>query len=213
MISRRFLITTGTATLTATITGTLGLAGLPAIGHAADAAPPATEGPRFVGSPTAPVTVEEFFSLTCTHCAHFSNTTMPDVLAKLVNTGKLRIVYHDFPLDAVALEAAMIARYLPPAQYFPFCSALFASQDTWAFAPGINYTDQLWKMAALAGMSRTTFDRAIADAALKNWIQTQQVADEKMYNIEATPTFLINGKPQAGDMSYDEFVSAIGLTG
>jgi protein-disulfide isomerase len=205
MISRRFLITTGAAAL--------GVAAGPALGFAADASPPVTEGPRFIGAPTAPVTVEEFFSLTCTHCAHFSNTTMPDVQTKLVNTGKLRIVYHDFPLDAVALEAAMIARYLPPAEYFPFCSALFASQDTWAFAPGINYTDQLWKMAALAGMSRATFDRAIADTALKTWIQTQQVADEKMYKIEATPTFLINGKAQAGDMSYDEFVAAIGLTG
>jgi protein-disulfide isomerase len=205
MISRRFLMTTGAAAL--------GVAAIPAIGRAADAAPPATEGPRFIGSPTAPVTVEEFFSLTCTHCAHFSNTTMPDVLTKLVNTGKLRIIYHDFPLDAVALEAAMIARWLPAAEYFPFCSALFASQDSWAFAAGINYTDQLWKMAALAGMSRSTFDQAIADTSLKNWIQTQQVADEKMYNIEATPTFLINGKAQAGDMSYDEFVSAIGHTG
>ena len=205
MISRRFLLTTGAAAgLAATI---------PAVGHAADAATPITEGPRSIGSPTAPVTVEEFFSLTCTHCAHFSNTTMPDVLTKLVNTGKLRMVYHDFPLDAVALEAAMVARYLPPAQYLPFCSALFASQDTWAFAPGINYTDQLWKMAALAGMSRSTFDKAVADNVLKNWIQTQQVADEKVYNIEATPTFLIKGKAQAGDMSYDDFVSAIGITG
>ena len=206
MISRRFFIQTSAA-------AALGAVTVPALGFAADAAPPATEGPRFIGSPTAPATVEEFFSLTCTHCAHFSNTTMPDVMAKLVNTGKLRIVYHDFPLDAVALEAAVIARYLPPAQYFPFCSALFASQDSWAFAAGINYTDQLWKMAALAGMSRPTFDRAIADNGLKTWIQTQQVADEKMYNIEATPSFLINGRVQAGDMDYGTFASAIGLTG
>ena len=205
MISRRFLVTTGAATL--------GLAAFPALGHAAATTPPATEGPRMLGSPRAPVTVEEFFSLTCTHCAHFSNTTMPEVMQKLITPGKLRMVYHDFPLDAVALEAAMVARSLPAAQYYPFCSALFASQDSWAFAPGINYTDQLWKMAALAGMDRATFEKAVADTALKNWIQTQPVADEKMYNIEATPTFLINGKAQAGDMSYDEFVSAIGLTG
>ncbi|MBW4021766.1 MAG: DsbA family protein [Proteobacteria bacterium] len=190
-----------------------GLAGLPGLAHAADTTPPATEGPRTLGSPSAPVTVQEFFSLTCTHCAHFSNTTMPDVIEKLIKPGKLRMVYHDFPLDAVALEAAMVARWLPADQYYPFCSALFASQDSWAFSPGVNYTDQLWKMAALAGMDRPTFDKAVADTALKNWIQTQQVADEKMYNIEATPTFLINGKAQAGDMSYDEFVSAIGLTG
>ena len=170
-------------------------------------------GQRSIGSPKAPVTALEFFSLTCTHCAHFSMTTMPDVMDKLVKPGKLRIVYHDFPLDAVALEAAMVARYLPASEYYPFVTALFASQDTWAFAPGVNYTDQLWKMAALAGMSRDTFDKAIADSALKNWIQTQQVADEKMYNIEATPSFFIKGKIQAGDMEYGDFASAIGLAG
>ena len=180
---------------------------------AATPATPATEGPRFIGSPTAPITVEEFFSLTCTHCAHFSMTTMPEVMEKLIKPGKLRIVYHDFPLDAVALEAAMIARYLPTDQYYPFITALFASQDTWAFAPGVNYTDELWKMAALAGMNHDTFNKAVADDALKNWIQTQQVADEKMYNIEATPSFRIKDKTLAGDMSYDEFVSAIGLAG
>ncbi|MCB8880814.1 DsbA family protein [Acidisoma cellulosilytica] len=208
MLTRRFLVTTGAAAV--------GALALPRLGHA-DSLPatgvPATEGPRSIGSPTAPVTVEEFFSLTCTHCAHFSMTTMPDVMDKLVKPGKLRMVYHDFPLDAVALEAAMIARYLPDAEYYPFVTALFASQDTWAFAPGVNYTDELWKMAALAGMSRDTFDKAVADSALKNWIQTQQVADEKMYNIEATPSFFIKGKTQAGDMAYSDFVSAIGLAG
>ncbi len=208
MISRRFLVTTGAAAV--------GALTLPRLGHAADApaaSTPATEGPRFIGSPTAPVTVEEFFSLTCTHCAHFSMTTMPEVMEKLVKPGKLRIVYHDFPLDAVALEAAMIARYLPTSQYYPFITALFASQDTWAFAPGVNYTDELWKMAALAGMGRDTFNRAVADNALKTWIQTQQVADEKMYNIEATPSFRIKGQIQAGDMPYSDFTAAIGISG
>lgn len=208
MISRRSFLAAGA--------GLMAAASFPRFSFAdtaATPATPATEGPRFIGSPTAPVTVEEFFSLTCTHCAHFSMTTMPEVMEKLIKPGKLRIVYHDFPLDAVALEAAMIARYLPTDQYYPFVTALFASQDTWAFAPGVNYTDELWKMAALAGMNHDTFNKAVADDALKNWIQTQQVADEKMYNIEATPSFRIKDKTQAGDMSYDEFVSAIGLAG
>lgn len=203
MISRRSFVATGTALM--------GAAAFPAMSFAD--ATPVTEGPRFIGSATAPVTVDEFFSLTCTHCAHFSMTTMPTVMEKLVKPGKLRIVYHDFPLDAVALEAAMIARYLPADQYYPFITALFASQDTWAFAPGVNYTDELWKMAALAGMNHDTFTKAVGDDALKNWIQTQQVADEKMYNIEATPSFRIKGKTQAGDMSYDDFAAALGLAG
>ena len=79
----------------------------------------------------------------------------------------MRFVYHDFPLDQVALTAAMVARYLPPAQYYPFVSALFANQDRWAFARGINTTEEIWKLAALAGMSRATFDQAIADSDLR----------------------------------------------
>ncbi|GAB0113135.1 thioredoxin domain-containing protein [Acidisoma sp. C75] len=203
MISRRFFTVAGAGLAAAMVAPRLARA---------DQTPP-TETARFIGSATAPVTVEEFFSLTCTHCAHFSMTTMPEVMDKLVKPGKLRIVYHDFPLDAVALEAAMIARWLPTDQYYPFVTALFASQDTWAFAPGVNYTDELWKMAALAGMDRPTFDKAVADNALKTWIQTQQVEDEKLYKIEATPSFRIKGKTVAGDMSYDEFTAAIGLAG
>lgn len=203
MISRRSFTAAGAALM--------GVSALPRLARADQT--PATETARSIGSPTAPITVEEFFSLTCTHCAHFSMTTMPEVMEKLVKPGKVRFVYHDFPLDAVALEAAMIARWLPVDQYYPFVTALFASQDTWAFAPGVNYTDQLWKMAALAGMDRPTFDKAVNDTALKTWIQTQQVEDEKLYKIEATPSFRIKGKTMAGDMSYSEFASAVGLAG
>ena len=139
---------------------------------------------RSVGSPSAKVTVNEFFSLTCTHCAAFSRETMPQVEKDLIQPGKVRFVYHDFPLDQVALAAAMIARYLPPERYYPFVTALFANQDRWAFARGINTTDELWKMAALAGMSRPTFDQALADNDLKSWILQQQQADQDRWKIE-----------------------------
>src|SRR5579885_2596613 len=86
---------------------------------------------RSLGSPTAKVTVTEFFSLTCIHCAAFARETMPEIEKDLIQPGKVRFVYHDFPLDQVALTAAMVARYLPPAQYYPFVGALFASQDRW----------------------------------------------------------------------------------
>ena len=98
--------------------------------------------------------------------------------------GKVRFVYHDFPLDQVALTAAMVARYLPPAQYYPFVSALFASQDRWAFARGANNTEEIWKIAALAGMGRDTFDKAIADSDLRNWILQQQQRDQNSFQID-----------------------------
>lgn len=134
---------------------------------------------------------------------------MPQVEKDLIQTGKVRFVYHDFPLDQIALTAAMVARYLPPAQYYPFISALFASQDRWAFARGVNNTDEIWKIAALAGMSQDTFNAAIADADLRNWILTQQKHDEEAFNIDSTPSFVINGKKYAGEMSYDAFHKAL----
>ncbi len=169
----------------------------------------AWESPRQVGSPSAKVTVEEWFSLTCTHCAHFAQETFPDLRTKLIDTGKLLWVFKDFPLDRIALQAAMVGRALPPDHYEQFILALFASQDRWAFAQGVDYTKELWGMAALAGMSRPTFDAAIGDTTLQNWILAQQKQAETKYNIDATPSFVINGKMVSGEMSYAEFVKQL----
>jgi protein-disulfide isomerase len=160
---------------------------------------------RSFGHPDAKVTVTEFFSLTCTHCAHFANTVMPQVTKDLVDTGKLRFVYHDFPLDQVALTAAMVARALPPERYEPFIAALFASQDRWAFARGADTIGELYKIAALAGLSQDTFNATIGDTGLRAWIVARQTADQKQYGIDSTPTFLIGGKTHAGALEYDEF--------
>jgi protein-disulfide isomerase len=99
----------------------------------------------------------------------------------------------------------MVARYLPPDRYEPFINALFASQDRWAFARGVNSTDELWKMAALAGMSRPTFDKAVADKDLRTWILQRQQEAQNRWHVDSTPTFIINGQPHAGEMSFDAF--------
>jgi protein-disulfide isomerase len=169
----------------------------------ADEDPRKTE--RSFGHPDAKVTVTEFFSLTCTHCAHFSNDVMPQVTKDLVDTGKVRFVYHDFPLDQVALTAAMVARALPATQYEPFIAALFASQDKWAFARGADPVLELGKIAGLAGMSQDTFNATIADTGLRTWIATQMAGFEKQYGIDSTPTFLIGGKTHPGALEYDAF--------
>jgi protein-disulfide isomerase len=174
-----------------------------------DATPDSPFGQRSIGSPKAPVTAIEYFSLTCTHCAHFANVTMPKVKPNLVDTGKLQIIYHDFPLDAVALMAAQVARSLPAEEYYPFIEALFASQDDWAFAPGIDYKQSIFKYAALAGMDQPTYDAALANDKLKNFILQGQQQAETMYHVDATPTFIINGKVFPGAMEYDDFASTI----
>jgi protein-disulfide isomerase len=162
-------------------------------------------GERAIGKPDAKTRVIECFSLTCTHCAAFARETFPEVKAKLIDTGKVHYVFHDFPLDQVALTAAMVARALPAERYEPFIDALFASQDRWAFAQGVNSTEEIWKMAALAGMSRGTFDATVADTAFRDAILAAQKADAARWSIDSTPTFVINGEKHAGEMDYATF--------
>lgn len=169
----------------------------------------AWESPRVLGSADAKNEVQEFFSLTCTHCADFAQGTFARIQKDLIATGKVRWVFRDFPLDRVALQAEMIARALPPSRYAPFLLAMFASQDRWAFAQGVDARDEIWKMAALAGLNRATFDAAWDDTALRNWILSEQAAAQKKYGIDATPTFIINGQKQSGEMSYEAFTKLI----
>jgi protein-disulfide isomerase len=180
---------------------TLTQIGLPATSRADDLA----RAERSIGKADAKATVLEFFSLTCSHCAAFAAETMPKVKSDLVDSGKVRWVFHDYPLDQIALQAAQIARYLPVDRYEPFINALFATQDRWAFARDANHTEELWKTAGLAGMSRATFDKAVGDDDLKNWILKQQQADQDKWTIDSTPSFVINGTKYAGEMSFDAF--------
>ena len=179
---------------------------LPAAAHAADD-PRLSD--RGMGPASAKVTVTEWFSLTCSHCAAFQRDTFPQVKEKLIDTGRIRYIWRDFPLDQVALTAAMVARALPPERYEPFISALLLSQDRWAFARGVNSTEELAKLAALAGMSRTAFNATIADADLKKAILAAQDEAEKKSGVSSTPSFVMNGKLTSGAVSYPDFLKAV----
>lgn len=166
--------------------------------------------PRGVGHTDAPVQVHEYFSLTCPHCARFARDTLPAIHEKLIGPGKLYYVYEDFPLDQVALTAAMVARSLPADRYEPFVLALLTSQDRWAFKRGVNNTEEIFKMAALAGMSRTQFEQTIADTALRDAILAGQDSAEKTYRVDSTPTFMFSGptkkdRKASGELSYQAF--------
>ena len=168
---------------------------------------------RALGSPNAKLVVQEWFSMTCTHCARFSQTVFPEVQAKLIDTGRIRYVYHDFPLDQVALMAAMVARALPPERYEPFVQSLLASQDHWAFSQSNDPQVELGKMAALAGMSHETFQRTVDDQALRQEILDEQTGGQSKYRIESTPTFIFGSKLYSGEMEYDAFLGQVTAAG
>jgi protein-disulfide isomerase len=198
-------------TLLSVVGGSLGYAALGGPALAAAAVDPYSQ--RSIGSPQAPVKAIEFFSLTCTHCAHFANVTMPQVKPKLIDTGKLQIVYHDFPLDQVALMAAQVARSLPAEEYYPFIEALFASQDDWAFQAGEDYKKSIFKYAALAGMDQAAYDAALANEKLKKFILNERQEAETKYNVDATPTFIINGQIHPGALDYSDFAAIVEKAG
>lgn len=164
---------------------------------------------RSIGSPTAMHTVIECFSLTCPHCADFALDTMPALEAKWIVPGRLRWVFYDFPTDGTALQAAMVARYQPPQRYERFIDRLFASQATWAYGSG-NPADALWLQASDAGMDRTTFDHALADTHLRDWIVSRATDAQVRWNVDATPAFVIDGKLYEGAMSADAFSKILG---
>ena len=164
---------------------------------------------RAIGSADAKVTVQEYFSLTCTHCAAFQQETFPRVKQELIDTGKIRYVWRDYPLDQLALYAAMVARTLPPERYEPFVSALLTTQDRWAFNRSANPIEELAKMATLAGMPRSTFDSTMKDDKLRQFVLQEQANGEKKYGVNSTPTFVINDQPTTGAVSYDTLLKAV----
>ncbi|SHI60492.1 Thioredoxin [Roseomonas rosea] len=170
-------------------------------------------GERSAGRADAPVTVIEYFSLTCSHCAAFHNQTWPQVKSRLVEAGKLRLVWRDFPLDQLALAAAVVARSLPAERYEGFVSALFTSQDRWAFARGADNIGEIAKVAALAGMSRAQVDAALADQALQRGILEMRMKGQQEHQVSSTPTFVFNGRPSPGSLTYERFAELAGVSG
>ncbi|TPW34749.1 thioredoxin domain-containing protein [Oecophyllibacter saccharovorans] len=167
----------------------------------APASPPAQAGtvgatdprlaPRIIGNPNAKVLVQEWFSLTCTHCAHFALTEFPQVKKDFIDTGKIRFQFNDFPMDGAGLLGAMVARSLPENRYLPFIDALFSHQVKWLFSGG-DPVAYLEKIAALAGVSKAQFDAIRNDKAYAEALYNQAHQAEEKYHIEGTPYFRFN---------------------
>jgi protein-disulfide isomerase len=164
---------------------------------------------RSLGRADAPVTAIEYFSLTCSHCGAFHRDTWPRVKRELVETGRVRMVFRDFPLDEISLRAHAVARSFPADRYEPFISALFATQDRWAYARGVDHKAEIGKIAALAGMSTEAFNAAWADDALARAILEARQKGEAEHQVSATPTFIIGTQKLPGAISFERFEAAV----
>jgi protein-disulfide isomerase len=196
----------------------LGLASLPSLTGPAMAADAISDvelmapGPlpeMVMGDPKAKVTVIEYASMTCPHCAHFDETTFPELKKRYIDTGKVRFIFREFPLDTLAAAAFMLARCASEkdsSKYFALVDTLFRQQRTWAVEKPI---PPLMAIAKQAGFTEQTFNACLANQKLLDGIEaTRQRAVDK-FKVQSTPSFFINGNLQAGALTIDEMAKLI----
>jgi protein-disulfide isomerase len=162
---------------------------------------------RALGDPNAPVTVIEYASLTCPHCAHFHNDVLPDLKERYIETGKVRLVFRDFPLDERALMAAALAHCAGPDRYFGFLDVLFQTQAGWARAD--DYLGALKKLGKLGGMTDAQMDQCLADQELTDGILQTRIDGQNEHQVSSTPTLVINGEVYPGAREIDELSALI----
>jgi protein-disulfide isomerase len=160
-----------------------------------------------LGKADAPITIIEYASLTCPHCAEFDAETLPKIKEKWIDTGKAKLVFRDFPLDGLALRAAMLARCAPPDRYFGYIDVLFHSQKSWMKAD--DPVLALSRIARLGGMSDQQFQACLSNEALQKAVAASRQTAEKDYGVESTPTFFVNGTMMPGALPFNDFDQAL----
>lgn len=190
------------------ILGAASLAALTAVastGHAAvdltALLKPPAEGDMILGPDTAKVTIVEYASASCPHCAVFHKTTFQDLKKEYIDTGKVRFIFREFPLNQPALAAFMIARCAPKEKYFPLIDMFFEQQEQWLAAP----LDGLQKIAQLAGFTKESFDACLKNEAVAKGVLAVRDTASKDFGVDSTPTFFVNGEEVKGETSIEEF--------
>ena len=159
-----------------------------------------------LGKADAPITVVEYASMTCGHCASFHNKVYPALKEKYIDTGKVRLVFREFPLDNLAAAASLLARCAGGEKTFALISVLFAKQEEWAFVKG-DPRPELFKVAKQAGFTQESFDKCLADQKLLDDITAVRTRGTETFGVSSTPTFFVNGKKLAG-ASLEDFEKA-----
>ncbi len=162
---------------------------------------------RVLGDPNAPVTIIEYSSLTCPHCAAFHADTLPTLKKNWIDEGKARLVYRHFPFDALGMYAALAANCVEGERHFGFIDILFRNQQRWARSQDPRASIE--QMAALAGIDKASLDACVQDEASLSRIQKMQRIGQDEYGINSTPSFVINGKKLVGNQGIESFEEAL----
>jgi len=209
-LTRRHMLT---ATATFVLAGAAGIM-LPQIMRPAKAdeidkaelAKAGPDGDVVLGSDKAPVTVIEYASMTCPHCAHFSTTTFPELQKRYIDTDKVRFIFREFPLDALAAAGFMLARCAGNDKFLPIIETLFAKQPEWMVQEPIA---PLKSIAKQFGYTEQSFERCLANQKVLDAIQDVRDRAAEKLGVNSTPTFFVNGKKLVGDQSIEALAKEI----
>ena len=160
-----------------------------------------------LGNADAPVTIVEYASMTCSHCASFHNTVLPVLKQKYIDTGKVRLIFREFPLDERAALASMMARCAGGDKALPLISMLFSKQDEWAAAK-TDFLPKLFKFGQQVGFTKQSFDQCRQNEKLIKDIIAIRDRGNTSFGVSQTPTFFINGKKMDGG-SIEDFDKAL----
>ena len=163
-----------------------------------------------LGKADAPITIVEYASLTCPHCGAFHRDVLPQVKKEWIDTGKAKLVYRNFPLNAQALTAAKVAECMQGERYFGLLDVLFQQMDRWAAqdpVPGLT------RLGKLGGLGDEQIKACLSDAAAEKRILQKQLIGQQQLGVGSTPTFFINGRKIVGAETYDMFRQALVAAG
>jgi protein-disulfide isomerase len=207
------IITRRAFTIAMSLTGLAALAGFSPLRLIADAmaqsasdvAKPQSLPDMALGPANASVTITEYASMTCPHCAAFNDNVFPKIKSEYVDTGKVRYVFREFPLDIKAAAGSMLARCIAKddaGKYFAVIDMLFKQQNDWVTK---NTTETLTRIGKQAGLSQQAVEDCLKDQALLDKIAADQKFANEVLKVNSTPTFFINGEMIRGETSFEEF--------
>ena len=159
-------------------------------------------GDVFLGSETAKVTIIEYASMTCPHCAHFHTNTFPTLKTNYIDTGKVRFTLREFPFDPLATAGFMLARCNGNDKYYAMIDLLFTQQKAWVGAP--KPAEALFNVVKQAGFTQESFDACLKNQTLYSGVNWVRDRGEKVFGVDSTPTFFINGQKQSGAMTVED---------
>lgn len=164
-------------------------------------------GEMTLGDPSAPVTIIEYASATCGHCANFHKTTFPKLKEQYMDKGKVYYIFREFPLDPLSKGAFMLSRCLPKERYFPMIDVLFERQREWAYVK--KPLPALMTLAKQAGFTEESFKACLTNQDIQAGIEAVVKQASDKLDVNSTPTFFVNGKKHAGDISFKELSKII----